>query len=172
MNLNAALCNEKLFRAAQIAQEPLLQRRTRRTLVVALGVAGTALAVAALSVPFEFAWVVLQLALVPQLIAFPWLARRGTRGLALAPSHLLDELQLQQVHSAFRRAYGITVAALVGLVVMNILAGFLSGHFDYLFRVGAVGVFFLVQLMVWLPTAILAWRLNDEDPNDLHTPAV
>ncbi|WP_146132470.1 hypothetical protein [Streptomyces solincola] len=37
-----------------------------------------------------------------------WIALRGTRGLAYAPPHLLDQRQVVEVRSAYRKAYGIT----------------------------------------------------------------
>ena len=165
MSPNTLLRNERLFRFAQMAPEPLLRRRTRRTLVVALAAGVTASAAVALAVPLRWTWVLL-LPLVLHGPAFRKLSARGTRGLALAPAGLLDERQLQQVHSAYRRAYGIATAALAVLFTV-----FCLGRDLHPVRVGAVGLFLLVELMIWLPTAVLAWRLPDEDPDEPGPPA-
>lgn len=154
---NTLLRNDRLFHLGQTAPEPQLRRRTRRTLLVVLALAVTGLTAVAMT-PHPDGWLLL-LGLIPVQGTFRWLAWRGTRGLALAPSHLLDELQLQQVHSAYRRAYGINIAVLAVLFTV-----FFWSHEWHPVRIGVVGLFLLLELMIWLPTAILAWRLDDEDP--------
>lgn len=165
MSPHTLLRNERLFRFAQMSPELLLHRRTRRSLVVALAVGVIAMAAVALAVPPRWIWVLL-LTFVLHKPAFRWLSTRGTRGLTLAPADLLDERQLQQTHSAYRCAYGITTAALAVLFTV-----FYLGRDFHPVRVGAVGLFFLLELMIWLPTAVLAWRLPDEELDEAETPA-
>lgn len=159
MSPNTLLRNEKLFRHAQAAPEPLIRRSTRRTLLVVLAACAFAMAAAAVLVPARWMWLVL-LPVAAHQTTFRWLARRGTRGLALAPARLLDERQLAQVHSAYRRAYGVSTAALALLVP----AFWLSRDWHPV-RVGVGGLFLCVALMIWLPTAVLAWRLEDDEPD-------
>ncbi|MEU8825319.1 hypothetical protein [Streptomyces sp. NPDC048636] len=154
---NTFLRNERLFRLGQSAPEPMLRRRTRRVLLIILALSVIAMTVAVMN-PWQVGWWLFA-GLVLGQGAFRWIAWRGIRGLSLAPSHLLDELQLQQVHSAYRRAYGIITAA-----ACVVLALFLFSIGRHPVRVASVGIFLLLEMLIWLPTAILAWRLEDEDP--------
>ncbi|WP_432590385.1 hypothetical protein ABVG11_37040 [Streptomyces sp. HD1123-B1] len=161
---NTFLRNERLFWLGQSAPEPMLRRRTRRVLLIILALTVIAMTVAVMN-PWQAGWWLFA-ALVLAQGAFRWIAWRGIRGLSLAPSHLLDELQLQQVHSAYRRAYGIITAAACVL-----LAVFLFSIERHPVRVAGVGLFLLLEMLIWLPTAILAWRLEDEDPAESDGPS-
>lgn len=158
MNPNMLVRDEKLFRYAQMDPSPVLHQSTRRALLA--GLAAVALGVAAVALIDPPGWFPL---VVPVLSAnqfvFRWLARRGTRGLTLAPADLLDERQLHDVHGAYRRAYSITIVAVVGLVAV-----FLFGPDFETASAGVIALLFLLHLMLWLPTCVLAWRLHDEEP--------
>ncbi|MFF3062332.1 hypothetical protein [Streptomyces sp. NPDC057909] len=153
---NTFLRNERLFQLGQSAPEPMLRRRTRRILLVLLALSVIVMTLAVMNSSPVGLWPVAGLILAQG--TFRWIAWRGIRGLSLAPSHLLDELQLQQVYSAYRRAYGIITAATVVL-----LGVFLFSIEWHPVRVAGVGIFLLLEMLIWLPTAILAWRLEDED---------
>ncbi|WP_371666528.1 hypothetical protein OG985_47160 [Streptomyces sp. NBC_00289] len=157
---NTFLRNERLFQLGQSAPEPMPRRRTRRTLLVVLALTVITMTLAVMT-PWQVGvWLFAALILAQGM--FRWIAWRGIRGLSLAPSHLLDELQLQQVHSAYRRAYGIiTAAAWILLIVFFFSIG------RHPVRVAGIGIFLLLEMLIWLPTAILAWRLEDEDPAEL-----
>jgi hypothetical protein len=155
---NFLLRDEKLFRDAQKDSAPLLHQRTRRLLLAVL--ACLAMGVVAVSLLGPRDWVLVPgVAFTVNQFVFRWLARRGTRGLALAPARLLDERQLPQVHSAYRRAYGITMAAVAGLAVVLLFGPRLQAT-----TLAVLALGFVMHLMVWLPTCVLAWRLHDEDP--------
>jgi hypothetical protein len=155
---NLLLRDEKLFRYAQMDSAPMLRQRTRRLLMTVLTCAALGVTAVGLLGPPDW-FLVVVLAISVNQLTFRWLARRGTRGLALAPAHLLDERQLQEVHSAYRRAYGITMTTVAALAVVLFFGPELQTA-----SVGMIALVFVMHLMIWLPTCVLAWRLRDEDP--------
>ncbi|MFG2194577.1 hypothetical protein [Streptomyces sp. NPDC048639] len=165
MRFNTLLRDHSLFLRGQTAPTPQLRRRTRRLLLVALALVAvtlvltTALADGFPGLPVACGWIVLP-------VALRWFARRGTRALSLAPSELLDELQLQQVHSAYRRAYGVTTAA-QALVLFGAFPLVAFTDQPHPLRMVFMAAYLILLMMVWMPTAVLAWSLEDEEPDDV-----
>ncbi|MEU6079294.1 hypothetical protein [Streptomyces sp. NPDC047108] len=164
MRFNTLLRNDRLFLLGQTAPEPQLRRRTRRIMLVVLALAVPALLFVALRYDLRLGFPVL-IGLIVLQGTFRWLAWRGTRGLTLAPTHLLDELQLQQVHSAYRRAYGVTTAA-QALVIFGAFPLIALTDQPHPLRMFFMGGYLVLLMMVWMPTAVLAWRLEDEEPDE------
>ncbi|MEV6317413.1 hypothetical protein [Streptomyces sp. NPDC051776] len=167
MRFNTLLRNDRLFLLGQTAPEPQLRRRTRRIMLVVLALAVLALMYASLRSEVNVGYPVL-IGLIILQGMFRWLAWRGTRALTLAPSHMLDELQLQQVHSAYRRAYGVTTAAMA-VLVFAVFPYVVYSFQAHPLRIVLLGAFLILEMMIWMPTAVLAWRLEDEDeePDDV-----
>ncbi|MFG2194578.1 hypothetical protein [Streptomyces sp. NPDC048639] len=164
MKFNTLLRNDRLFLLGQTAPEPQLRRRTRRIMLVALALAVVALLTGSLLSEVNLGFPVL-IGLVVLQGTFRWLAWRGTRALTLAPSELLDELQLQQVHSAYRRAYGVTTAALA-VLALGVFPFVVFTVQPHPLRIVFLGAFLVLEMMIWMPTAVLAWRLEDEEPDE------
>lgn len=158
MNPNMLVRDQRSFHHAQTDPSPLLRQSTRRALLAVLACVAMGVAAVTLIGPPDWFALVIPVLCANQFV-FRWLARRGTRGLTLAPPHLLDERQLQEVHSAYGRAYGITIAAVAALVVF-----FIFGPDFRTSSAGVIALLFLLHLMLWLPTGVLAWRLHDEEP--------
>lgn len=167
MNL-ADWTSQGAYRKALAAPQPILSRRTRRLAIVTLGTLTLAVAVLVWTMPDmgNFRW--LLFVAVPLLSSgYPWLARRGTRWLARAPEQLLDERQVKQVHGAFRTAYRVNSAAVTSALALCFAAAVLDAH---PVRVALSSLYVPFALTLWLPSMVLAWRMDDEEPEAPEEP--
>jgi hypothetical protein len=143
--------------------KPIPPRSTRRLLVVVISLlmAASAVLTAAVSTNFALFTVIL---VGP---AYLWFARSATRNMTFTRSvAALGEQRREQLAQAQRGAFTLISAVMLvlGLVTADLVANFHVEFAPVAFATLAWLLFLAgVYLFPWVPVAILAWRLPDED---------